>query len=179
MTHAANPPSCWDVTQSASLDAILTWCLRERHADRLLMATRLDTDASGHPLLVPEVEVVAKKLFGRAIRRTLLATAWPGTQLIEHPGRVFVIDFDNHVRRTMVETENRLGGWNQWHAPPLPEDICAYREGDPYPCLVSVTHDDDAWIVHDGKVDNRLAIPSRAPLPMSLIPSPPDFVTVY
>lgn len=78
----------------------------------------------------------------------------------------------------MIETENRLSAWTQWHQPPLPEDLCLYRAGDPVPVLVSVTHDGDAWIFHDGVVSDDVAVPAQLVLPPELMPPAPDFLVV-
>lgn len=49
----------------------------------------------------------------------------------------------------MTETKSYLSDWKQSNDPPLPEDVCLYREGEAWPVLVSVTHDGDAWLYDD------------------------------
>jgi hypothetical protein len=95
--------------------------------------------------------------------------------LIGHAGKVYVVDFDRSVLQKMVATEGRLGAWTQWNQPPLPKDICVYRAGDRTPVLVSVTHDGDAWIFHNGDVSSDVATPASIVLPADLIPPAPDF----
>jgi hypothetical protein len=128
--------------------------------------------------LAPAVESIVHDVFGERLLRATLATAWPGTQLIGHAGKVYVVGFDRSVLRKMVSTEGRLGAWTQWNQQPMPEDICLYRAGDRAPVLVSVTHDGDAWIFHDGDVSGEIATPASIRLPADLIPPAPDFFIV-
>jgi hypothetical protein len=169
-------PVIWDVRPRATLRDILQWCVAVRAANRLLVTSRLDLDSKRIRLFAPAVDHVTRRLFGSSLKRTLLASSWPGTRLIGHAGRVYVARLDNDVLRRMAEVEDAIAGWTQWHDPPLPEDPCAYRQGDPYPCFISVTHEGDAWIIHDGPVPRHLATRSRMVLPPELLPPAPDFV---
>jgi hypothetical protein len=168
-------PRCWKVAHAASLETLLTWCLDVRKVDRLLLATRLDKEVPTPTLLKPEVESRVHELFSDRMLETTVATAWPGTQLIGHAGKVYLVEFDRTVLRRMVAAENRLGAWTQWNKRPLPEDVCVYRVGDRTPVLVSVTHDDDAWIFHNDDVSVDVASPASIILPADLIPPPPNF----
>lgn len=168
-------PRCWDVSRTASVETLLTWCLDVRKVDRLLLATRLDKESPTATLLEPDVESSVHDLFSDRLLEVSLATAWPGTQLIGHAGKVYLVEFDRTVLRRMVAAENRLGAWTQWNKPPLPEDVCVYRAGDAAPVLVSVTHDNDAWIFHNEDVSVDVASPASIILPANLIPPPPGF----
>lgn len=166
---------CWDVARSASLDDVLRWCLERRSVNRLLLATRLDQDALSPTLLVPEVEVAVRQLFGDSVLCESFASKWPGTQLIGHSGKVYLVEFNAEMKDRMVRIENSFGGWTDRHKPPLPEDICLFRLGDELPALVSVTHDSDAWLLDDGPIEPVLAGKSVIPLPSDLLPSAPTF----
>lgn len=169
VTSCGKSVRCWDVNPNASLDAILTWCLQVRRVNRLLLTSHR---------LVPEVEDLVAQLFKNHLLRSVYATEWPAVQLVGHAGRVFVVQFDEDVKEIMVATENALSCWVFAHRPPLPEDICVYREGDPYPALVSVTHEEDAWLLHEGEIDDTLASPALVRFPLSEIPPPPDFISM-
>ena len=75
----------------------------------------------------------------------------------------------------MIATQKYLSGWKQSNDPPLPEDVCLYREGEDWPVLVSVTHDGDAWLFDD-KPDAKFVRAPEIPLPNDLVPPPPTFI---
>jgi hypothetical protein len=164
----------WDVSPRASLSDVLAWC-RERGADRLLVATRLERASKKPVLLVPAVVESVRRIFGGAVLRETLARRWPGTELIGHSGMVYLIDFTPDVEKRMVAEENDWSAWIDWHDPPLPEDICLFRQGDTRPLLVSVTHDGEAWIFDAGPLPRSLAVKSEIPLPDDLLPPPPFY----
>ena len=49
----------------------------------------------------------------------------------------------------MEELGPLLADWVGDKTPSLPEDICLFRDGDPLPSLVSITHEKQAWILHE------------------------------
>ena len=123
----------------------------------------------------PRIEESINEIFGDSVIRAANATAWPGTEVIGHVGRVYVVAFGTTVQRRMIKIQKYLSGWKQSNDPPLPEDICLYRQGDASPLLVSVTHDGDAWLFDDAPGVNFVSVP-EIELPPDLIPPPPDFV---
>jgi hypothetical protein len=92
------PVRCWELDSCLGLDRIAAWCLEKSNVDRLLATTRLDRDATEPTLLKPEVEHAVYSIFKNRVLETLYAIAWPGTELIGHFGKVYVIGFDRKVR---------------------------------------------------------------------------------
>jgi hypothetical protein len=174
MTKVKNT-RCWDVSRETTLDEISRWCLHERKVDRLIVATRPYIDRDDRLEYDTRIEESVLRIFGRSIIRSTYATAWPGTELIEHAGKVHVMKFDSDVAQQISNEMNYLSGWVQRSDPPLPEDLCLYREGDAWPVLVSVTHDGDAWLFDDDPDAAFLRTPT-IPLPVDLIPPAPSFI---
>jgi hypothetical protein len=167
----------WKLGEDASIREVLTWCIRDRLADSILLATRIDTDSAERSLLEPKVDASVHMIFAASIRRTTWATAWPVTQLIGHPGRVYIIELNSEVVRRMSEVQDRLFGWTQYNDPPLPEDLCAFHVGDSLPSLVSITNEGDAWLLHERQpdVDAAREVPWEDEL-LKYIPAALDFV---
>jgi hypothetical protein len=141
----------------------------------LLVAVRPYIDRADQTTFDPRVADSVATIFGKCILRAASAKAWPGTELIEHVAKVYVIAFNVDIQEQMIRTQKYLSGWKQSSDPPLPEDICLYRDGDPWPMLVTVTHDGDAWLFDDEPNAAFVRIPTIA-LPADLIPPPPDFI---
>jgi hypothetical protein len=165
----------WDVDPQESFANISSWCLDQRGANRLIVAVRPYLAVDDRVFIDPLIHSSASRIFGDAIIRRTSARAWPGTVLTEHAGEVYVIAFDAAVQRRMIDASNILRGWTQASQPPLPEDICLYREGDKWPVLVSVTHAGDAWLLHQEPHAPFVHKP-KIMLPTDLIPPPPDFI---
>ena len=174
MTKVRNS-RCWDVSREVSFDEISSWCLRAREVDRLIVAVRPYIDRRDRVEFDARIEESVFRVFGSSVIRSTYATAWPGTELIEHAGRVYIIKFDSDLARQISKEMNRLSGWVQRNDPPLPEDLCLYREGEAWPVLVSVTHDGDAWL-YDDDPDATFVRTPTIPLPSDLIPPAPSFI---
>lgn len=170
------PRQSWDVSDQVSLDDLLEWCRDEHKVDRLIVATRIRDRKHGGGLMAPRVDEICAELFGRRLLQQSFVRGWPGTRLLDRLGKVYVVKFDDSLVDRMARVEREWTKWTQWHEPPLPEDICAYRYGDSQPTLVSVTHDQDAWIYHDGHVPASMARKSTVCVPAELIPGPPSFL---
>lgn len=87
--------------------------------------------------------------FGEFILDRLMVTAWPGTELINQPARVFVLEFNKKTVDTLITTEARLDRWRHSHTPPLPEDLCIFKSGDDHPMLITVAHEGFGWFIGD------------------------------
>jgi len=168
---------CWSLDSSIRFSTVSHWCLANYQVDRLLVSTRLDQDAPQGGLLAPRVHSSIEQMFVGRIVTTLFATAWPGTELVDHCGLVYVIRFDEDVGMRMAAIEEYISKWTQWHDPPLPEDLCLYRRGDEVPVLVSVTHEGCAWLLTERGMTLEGA--ERSPLSVAelLIPRGQFFVT--
>jgi hypothetical protein len=167
----------WKLGADASVRDVLTWCIEERSANRLLLTTRIDTDEPNRVLLEPRVDENARRILGPHVQRVTWATAWPVTQLIGHPGKVYVINLNKEVVTQMSDVQDRVFGWTQWNDPPLPEDLCAFRVGESLPTLVSITHEKDAWLLHetDPHVDSPHEVAWEDDL-LQYISQRPDFL---
>jgi hypothetical protein len=164
-----------DIDRSAAFADISAWCLSKRQTNRLLVAVRPAIDVNDRVSFDPQIFDSVAAIFGQNIIRVVPARAWPGVRLIEGTGKVYVISFDSIVQRRMIETQEYLSGWKQANTPPLPEDICLYREGDAWPTLVSVTLDGDAWLLNEEPNPGFAHVPAIA-LPIDLIPPSPSFI---
>lgn len=172
-------PTSWSIDASAPLSEVFEWCLQRRNTNRLILATPLDPAARRPTLLARQVDVFVRKFFRGRVLQTLLAKSWPGTQLTGHFEKVYVVAFDSELGRRMSETASHLSQWTQWHSPSLPEDLCLFREGDAAPVLVSVTHEGEAWLLHNGPSVPRWARRERYTTVLSMIPSAGWFVDGY
>ena len=167
----------WKLDESARIDDTLEWCIERRSVDRVLMTTRIDTDRRKRVLLEPKVDDTVKRVFGDALLRTPWVTAWPVIELIRHPGKAYIARLDREVVQRMSAVQNRLFGWTESNEPPLPEDPCVYRTGDPLPLLITRTHTRDLWLLHDGEVDlDGAREVAWDPELLEFIPQKPDFV---
>jgi hypothetical protein len=141
--RAWNLPS--DVSLADAVAAVRVFC----EPNRLLLATRRDRDSSIWEPLFPSAFEVAERLAASRLIRRAEARGWPGTELVGHTGLVWLVRFDSSLLRAMEELGPRLADWVGDNSPSLPEDICLFREGDPLPSLVSITHEKQAWIIHE------------------------------
>lgn len=169
-------PRCWDVVPGVPMERLLTWCLDIRGADRVLVAAPVDRDSDDLTLLKPAVERRVYGLIGDRLLSAAYCSAWPGTALAGHVGLVWTATFDRTLMRRMVRAQGALSGWKVSANPPLPEDICLYRDGDRFPILVSVSREGDGWLFHRGRIEEDLAVLADCPLPADLIPPPPFIV---
>lgn len=139
---------CWGVnTSTVSLEKLLSPCLLEHKVDRLLFAMSFFKGRNKKRYPAPGVGTSVQKLFGALVLDKFLAYAWPGTELINHKGLVFVVKFNEAVKALMLRVQPNLNHRLHTSTPPLPEDICLFRETSPYPSLVSVTHEKQAWLI--------------------------------
>lgn len=133
------------------LSTIFEWALREDSADLLLATER----PAGKRSFDPEVEQTANLVFGQDLIKRIHARAWPGTKLIGHTGRVYVVHFHEQLAQRMIAIENELFNWRHASPKKLVEDICLFRHGSDYPLFASVTHDKDAYVISAESVPLR------------------------
>jgi len=131
---------------------VLSWCRERQHADTMLLAARLRESGRPTDFLTPGVDKTVRKLFSGKIRQELRAKGWPGTLLTNGLGLIYVVDYTAETERQLLEAEPELFSWKHQHRPPLPEDICLLRKGYLYPCLVTVTHEHDGWLLTGSRV---------------------------
>lgn len=114
-------------------------------ADRLLFVTRLWRKRRAW---IPDSAELLNSIYGlfnENIIDSYLVSKWPGTRLIGHPGRVFIVKLDRNVVSRIVAEEGRLTGWLQSDEPPLPEDLCVFKSGANWPFMVTTTHEEEGW----------------------------------
>jgi hypothetical protein len=51
------------------------------------------------------VEINVQQKFGKFVIAGFWASAWPGTELVDHKGRVFVTTLDEEVKDLVVRTQ--------------------------------------------------------------------------
>jgi hypothetical protein len=146
----ASRPSVWNVDfERAKFGDIIDWCAHDQAADRILMVIRLEKqEGRWHPIK-RGVEQSVTKMLGNNLLTEFMASGWPGTELVGHPARVVVGRFSEEVKRRLPRIEGDSRKWIHNNVPPLPEDICLFREGAPFPVFVSCTHEGDFWLVTD------------------------------
>lgn len=144
---------CWRLNKEVVLLSLLEWCLRKCSVDRLLVVNRCDSELPRRTPLYPESVRQTERIFSGNIIDNLFATAWPGSELIGHSALVYRIGFHSGVVNSMAEVSHSLWTWNHNHEPSLPEDLCLYRSGSRWPTLVTVTHEQDGWIIWENVDD--------------------------
>lgn len=145
----SEPPFCWENTGPVVLSAILEWCLKKYQVDTLLVTAHPALDAKGRKSFEAGLDGAVRSMFGKHLVKRFNASGWPGTELTRHTGRVYVIRFGRPMIRKMAKVENQLFNWRHSSRKPLPEDICVFRLGSKVPVLVSVTHEQNAYIIGD------------------------------
>jgi hypothetical protein len=143
------PPRCWENKGTVYLNQILDWCLKRHHIDTLLVTSRSLVGGKGGRSFSQGVDEEVRVIFGGNLIKRFDASGWPGTELIRHTGRVYIVRFNELVKQRMVETENELFKWSNNDR--LPEDICVFRSGSKFPVLFSVTHEKEASVLSDKK----------------------------
>ena len=140
---SVNVPSVWDVGINTPFREICEWATFSRQANRLLFSARMERGR----LLNPSVENVVKSTFAKAILAQFNAYSWPGTKLHGHMGRIYILEFTKETMEATIATQARLFGWRHNGSPPLPEDLCIFSKDQTLPILVSVTHENYAWLI--------------------------------
>ena len=135
--------------REVSLSDIMRWCLDQHGVDRMLVALRLTQVGNKWRYLQPKAAEFFKSQFAPYILTGFQAAAWPGTELISHPGFVYVLAFNDEVMELTLRIQPSLAKWQDGEDPPLPEDICLFKESASHPVLISRTHDLDAWLISD------------------------------
>lgn len=130
---------------------LLFWCLNQQSVDRMLVVVRMAQGKKGGYSTPRELEELPNTLFGSNVLETFLASAWPGTELVGHPGHVFLVKFDQSVAELILRTQPDLTKWLHRNNPPLPQDICLFNSSGDTPTLVSVTHENLFWIISEQK----------------------------
>lgn len=168
---------CWDIPHTARLLDLLTWCTNERSVNRLLVVHRSFHGAKRRELSRPQVLKRSQELFRGRVLRKSWCNQWPGTVSPEGQALVLVVKFSPTLIKPMAHAGPTLEDWLE--APPnsRPEDLCLYREGDPLPALVSVTHERDAWLLSRQEPSIEGILPSDLKASELLIPiGKPDFL---
>lgn len=136
--------------RDVSLEQALSWALDAAKADKLLFTMHLSQGKGNGRWIPPGVEANVREIFGSFVE-SFWASGWPGTRLIDHEGRVWVADFDEKVLSAVLRRQPDFSKSLNREPFALPEDLCAFREGEKYPALVSVTHEGDGWLFSDQK----------------------------
>lgn len=129
------------------MERLFTWCIEHEKVDRLLLILRMEKVDSKWVPMEPRSEAWVKSKLEDHILESLLVSGWPGTELIGHPARLYIVRFDKGISRIMVDTETDLSKWKDSRQPPLPEDMCLYADGAIFPVLITCTHENLGWLV--------------------------------
>ena len=148
--------TCWEGhADEASLDEIMSWCLEHGSVDRMLVALRLHQVGNKWRYADPKAGQFFQSQFDPYILAGFQADEWPGTRLLGAPGFVYVLTFNEEVKEVVLRTQPSLAKWQHGEKPPLPEDVCLFRESSSHPVLISSTHNLVAWLLSDKNPDMR------------------------
>jgi hypothetical protein len=169
--------NAWAIVSDVHLDPLFAWALDHAGADRILVVCPRWRRGLLRRLVSPS-EPVAREILGQALLAEIPTMVWPVTEMLEGPPDLaFVARFGMSEAQAMLARQPLLFSWLQTHQPPLPEDICLFKDGDSLPVFFSTTHEKRAWAICH-------SIPPFAPdaAPASLeelrtnIPVGPNFV---
>ena len=179
MRTVANTVDCWTWDTRPSLKHLFDWAVHDRHANRLTLAVRLEGAAGNRTPSVPGLESWMQRTFDDRIIEQHLSRGWPATELMGHPGLVFLLQLTADLAEIMVKIEPSVFQWRHQHNPPLPEDICIFSAGAALPVFCSCTHENEAWLL----AEKKPAIPGIRPCKLKiselLIPKHPNFITPW
>lgn len=144
--------SCYRISaRNAGIGSVLRWCQVTHQVDRMLVAVRQERWRGSWRPISPKQHSTTLELFGEFVISETLCSWWPGT-MTEGAGLVFLIHFNDSVRKIASRVGPRLVAWERGQNPPLPEDICLFKLGASRPVLLSVTHEGDAWLLTNKRV---------------------------
>ncbi|HEX7859941.1 MAG TPA: hypothetical protein VF773_06435 [Verrucomicrobiae bacterium] len=146
---------CYDIdVQKADFGKLLEWCLVKEGADRMLLIIHLYNEAGTLQLACARQYRNLLKLFGDYILGMKLVSAWPGTQRLRPitPSLACLLHFDPTVARIAAQAGPRVADWIGSRPKFLPEDPCVFRSNHGNPTLMSVTHEQGAWLLTDKSV---------------------------
>jgi hypothetical protein len=149
---------------------IVNWCVDAESANRMLVALRLERRHGQWLPICSGLDIKVERLFGKSIVDKFFANAWPGTELIRHPGLVYIIALDSKAEEMLCNLESSLRNWHHNNTPPMPEDLCIFREGSGYPIFGSCTHEQDAWFLHPTRPGVKGVKMSRSSMDELIIP---------
>ena len=133
--------------------------------------------ADNRTLHEPSIEETVTSLFGSRLLERMLVRRWPGTTLSADKSAVFLVAFDSSLIKSMATLGRRIEDWRHIHEPPLPEDLCLFRQGDDWPVLASVTHEREAWILSEERPPFCLKTPTDLkPEELMIPPAEQSFV---
>ncbi len=122
------PLNCWEAdARVLSLGETMRWCLDQHGVDRMLVAQRLEQVGNKFRYEEPKAAEFFKSEFGPYILTGFQAAEWPGTELIDHPGFVYVLTFNEEVMELALRIQPSLAKWDDGENPPLSEDICLFK----------------------------------------------------
>src|ERR1700681_1305235 len=96
---------CWRIdSRVVPLGEIFDWCYSQK-ADRVLSTIRYSQGPGNKRNEPTGVRKNIRQIFGESIEEEFWATAWPGTELIGHKGRVLICKFDLAVGNKMLAAQ--------------------------------------------------------------------------
>lgn len=146
------------------LDKLLGWCLASHPIDRILLIARFEPfGETGR--YAPSVEVLAsiERLFCFDLEECLLAEEWPGTKCPGSSNLILLARFDEAVLERMAAAGPYLSDWTARNTPPLPEDLCLFRQGSEWPVFFSSSHENLGWLISTKQPPFRRVRPLAIP----------------
>lgn len=135
-----------------TLSDLLTWAIKEKKADRMILVFRDSSDGSEYGSEVKSLRKSYAKKFERFVLDECSVRAWPGTELTRGTATILVIKVTHETAEQILELEPDLA---KWIHPDLPEDLCVYKEGAEAPLILSVTHESLGWVISDSTPPNE------------------------
>ena len=110
--------TCWEAdARVVSLREIMSWSLENHAVDRMLVALRLQQIGNKWRYVEPKAADLFNSLFRPYILSGFQAAEWPGTELMGHPGFVYVLTFDEQVMKLALRTQPSLAHWQHSEVP--------------------------------------------------------------
>ncbi|MGD9163026.1 MAG: hypothetical protein PVG39_31765 [Desulfobacteraceae bacterium] len=143
--------------KTPSFKDILFWCRETQKVDKLLVSVRPLINNKDEFEFEQSVIKNVYRLFGSNILDRIEAVGWPGNLLTRGFAYIFIIEYNTDVENIILDKETLLFHWLHDHRQKLPEDLCLFKNGNTYPSLISITHENDAWLLSG---DNTPPLPT-------------------
>lgn len=153
-----NGINCWAIdVRQVSFATVLKWCQQHHRVDRLLLGIQIQPgrkNGQKHGIASPAQLQNASRYFAQHVLSVYSVKGWPPSLFFGTTQPVLEIELNTEVIDTCLDIGPNLADWTSWNDErPLPEDPCLFKAGAQYPNLVTVAHEEEAWLLSDRKVN--------------------------
>lgn len=138
---------CWDINlREVPLRDVIKLTLQVQSVDRMMFVIPLErANRNWKPRNESLIDILHQ--YEPNLIDMFLASGWPGSDYMSHPGLVCVFAFNQAVISQMLKVRRNLSRWTIGDSPPLPEDICFFKSGASIPTFASCTHEGEGWLL--------------------------------